>query len=154
MQYRILGTLKFKDAQGNIYELAPADNPVESADYPGCYYRTVDGNTEWLNPPLVLNTEYLTTERWNGKAVYTMLLDCGNSVAGTKVIEYPFAASGVIRYSGKVGGIVVPCADGNDNTDFSGSWSAQMHVGTTFANVICGSSLADGKIYLHLWYVK
>lgn len=32
---------------------------------------------EWVNPPMVLATEYRTTERWNGKAVYTKLIDFG-----------------------------------------------------------------------------
>ena len=49
----------------------------ESTDYPGCYYRTVDGVTEWVNPPMILGNEYRTTERWNGKPVYVMALDFG-----------------------------------------------------------------------------
>ena len=36
---------------------------------------------EWVNPPMVPGVEYRTTERWNGKAVYTCLVNCGN-VAG------------------------------------------------------------------------
>lgn len=40
------------------------------------------GGTNWQewafeNPPMLLGVEYLTTERWNGKAVYTKLLDFG-----------------------------------------------------------------------------
>lgn len=54
---------------------APA---VESADYPGCYYRTVDGEVEWLNPPLLFDTEYRTTERWRGnRPVYQQLISFG-----------------------------------------------------------------------------
>ena len=45
----------------------------ESTDYPGCYYRTVDGVIEWLNPPMVVGPEYRTTERYQGKPVYTMM---------------------------------------------------------------------------------
>ena len=44
---------------------------IESADYPGCYYRMVDGVVEWFNPPLQLGQEYRTTERYQGKPVYT-----------------------------------------------------------------------------------
>lgn len=44
---------------------------TESEEYPGCYYRTVDGVTEWLNPPMVPGVEYRTTERFNEKPVYT-----------------------------------------------------------------------------------
>ena len=32
---------------------------------------------EWENPPMVLGVEYRTTERWQNKAVYTKLVDCG-----------------------------------------------------------------------------
>lgn len=43
---------------------------TESESQPGCYYRTVDGVTEWINPPMVPGVEYRTTERWNSKVVY------------------------------------------------------------------------------------
>ena len=56
------------------YKVAPA---AESADYPGCYYRTTNGVTEWVNPPMLLGVEYRTTERWNGKVVYAKLIDLG-----------------------------------------------------------------------------
>lgn len=32
---------------------------------------------EWENPGMVLGTEYRTTERWQGKAVYTKMIDFG-----------------------------------------------------------------------------
>ena len=49
----------------------------ESTDYPGCYYRTVDGVVEWFNPPMQLGKEYRTTERWNRKPVYKVALETG-----------------------------------------------------------------------------
>lgn len=36
----------------------------------GCFYRIVDGEIEWINPPMVVGTEYRTTERFAGKPVY------------------------------------------------------------------------------------
>ena len=45
---------------------------TESSDHPGCYYRTVNGKTEWINPPLILGTEYRIADRYLGKVVYTM----------------------------------------------------------------------------------
>ena len=56
----------------------------ESTDYPGCYYRMVDGVVEWINPPMALGgidadgnpiNEYRTTERYQGKPVYVKLVD-------------------------------------------------------------------------------
>ena len=35
------------------------------------------GKFEWENPPMSAGTEYRTTARWQGKAVYTKLVDCG-----------------------------------------------------------------------------
>ena len=54
---------------------------VESADYPGCFYRLYGGLKEWLNPPMVVGEEYRTTDRMDGKTVYVKLLKA-NSQAG------------------------------------------------------------------------
>lgn len=50
---------------------------VESTDYPGCYYRMVDGEVEWLNPPMALGTEYRTVERFKNKVVYVKAISFG-----------------------------------------------------------------------------
>ena len=63
-----------EQANSEIEKRAPA---IESADYPGCYYRTVNGKTEWLNPPLQLDVEYRTTERYLGKPVYVRMINAG-----------------------------------------------------------------------------
>ena len=68
---------KAADAAAVGTALAGKAPATESTDHPGCYYRIVDGVTEWVNPPLVLFEEYHTTERWQGKVVYTMLFDIG-----------------------------------------------------------------------------
>lgn len=77
---------------------APA---VESADYPGCYYRTVNGVVEWLNPPMVPGVEYRTTERFDGKAVYTRLVNCGIA-AHNASITIP-GVTRCVRYIGYIG---------------------------------------------------
>lgn len=39
---------------------------------------------EWVNPPMTLGVEYRTTERYQGKPVYTVCFGCGNlPVSGT-----------------------------------------------------------------------
>lgn len=63
---------------------APA---VEDTNYPGCYYRMVNGEKEWINPPLVLGEEYRTAERWDGNAVYVKNIDLGRS-ADQKEVAY------------------------------------------------------------------
>lgn len=48
-------------------------NPTfESKVYSGCYYRVVNGEKEWINPPMIDGTRYRTTERHNGKPVYVL----------------------------------------------------------------------------------
>lgn len=59
--------------------------PIESSDNPECYYKMVDGEKEWINPPMMLGVEYRTTERWNGNVVYTKLVNCGAAINGATV---------------------------------------------------------------------
>lgn len=67
-----------QNADTNAYlegELSKRLIAIESAEYPGCYYRTVNNReTEWLNPPMKTDIEYRTTERFGGEPVYTMLI--------------------------------------------------------------------------------
>lgn len=50
---------------------------IESDKYPGCFYRIINGNTEWINPPLMPGVEYALTERWNGNNVYQKTIYAG-----------------------------------------------------------------------------
>ena len=63
------------------------------------------GEWEWVNPPMVLGVEYRTTERWNGKAVYTMLVSFGALPNSTsKIIQTPISnATGLVALSGVFG---------------------------------------------------
>ncbi len=50
---------------------------IEDTTYPGCFYRTVNDATEWINPPLMVGVEYRTVERWLGEPVYVKVFDFG-----------------------------------------------------------------------------
>ena len=50
-----------------------AEPAVEDINNKGCYYRVVDGETEWINPPMMDMQEYRTIERFNGKPLYTRM---------------------------------------------------------------------------------
>lgn len=67
---------------------------IPDFNYPDCFYRTFNGEKEWINPPMELGVEYRTTERFKGKAVYISLVDLGYmpSVGDPKKV---FVASGV-----------------------------------------------------------
>ena len=67
---------------------APFAPAIESTDYPGCYYRTVDGATEWINPPMVYSAEYRTAERFNGKPVYIKAVKHGSLASGSQTIAH------------------------------------------------------------------
>lgn len=86
--------------KGYVYTVtAPA---TLDTTYPGCYYRYVDGIKEWINPPLVIGTEYCTTDRWNGKRVYTKLVDLGTlpGRAGQKIVDHGAGATAVLQVRG------------------------------------------------------
>ena len=109
---------------------------------------------EWVNPPMAEGAEYRTTERWNGKPVFTMLINCG-AATNKMTISYPedVAANitGVIRYAGKVGGQVVPAISSNS---LSNAWTVHMAVGTTNAALFCGTSMEGAGTYLQIWYTR
>ena len=69
-----------------------------NANYPGCFYRTVDGETEWINPPMALGTGYRTAKRYMGKPVYCALVSIGSIAAntGATVNIESFGASKII----------------------------------------------------------
>lgn len=52
-------------------EFMPA---FEDSKYKGCYYRMVDDEQEWINPPMLTYTEYRTTERVRNNVVYRQLI--------------------------------------------------------------------------------
>lgn len=51
---------------------------TENLTYPGCYYRTINGVTEWINPPMQQGVEYRTTKRYKGAAIYEKVDASGN----------------------------------------------------------------------------
>ena len=78
-------------------------------------WKIVDGNLEydssavepdeyeWSNPPMMLDVEYRTTERYMGKPVYTKLLDFGTLPSNNKQkwVSYELTVKTFIRVEGK-----------------------------------------------------
>ena len=62
--------------------------PALVSSIANCYYRTVDGATEWINPPMQANTEYRTTERYLGKPVYVKVWDAGYVERGAQSLAH------------------------------------------------------------------
>ncbi len=59
---------------------------IEDVGSPGCFYRVVDGEKEWVNPPMVLGNEYRTTSKFKGRPVYTALVWLGSVSNEKKVL--------------------------------------------------------------------
>lgn len=53
------------------------------------------GEWEWANPPMVIDVEYRTTERYKGKPVYARLVDC-NGCPGAESKTIPHNTAGVV----------------------------------------------------------
>ena len=94
--------------------------PQESEEFPGCYYRIVDGEVEWVNPPMASSgREYRTAERLYGRPVYTMMLGTGDlPKGGSKTINFAnYGAANVeaviLCYGHTTLGQTIPYDDGD-----------------------------------------
>ena len=65
------------DAVNLAYLIAAHGDIKADSTYTSCYYRSVGGQKEWLNPPMVVGEEYRTVERYNQKPVYKKMIDFG-----------------------------------------------------------------------------
>lgn len=92
-EYSAYATLTTRNGQ-NLVD----GNFSEDMDNRGCYYRVVNGEQEWINPPLEVGVEYRTTERYLGKAVYARMYDCGECGKGRTSITINLAYDQQVRY--------------------------------------------------------
>lgn len=75
----------------------------ESSEHPGCFYRKLSGGSvEWFNPPMLINTEYRTTERYLGKPVYVKAVDF-ESLPNTTRKEKPHGVSNIDKVISVIG---------------------------------------------------
>ena len=126
---------------------------ISGSTYQGCkMQRTIYGTNvfewEWINPPMMLGYEYRTTERWNGKPVYTKLLDFGASADGASV-AHELNPSTIVRYSAVAGSIPLP----HFNT-VEPEYQITVSVGATNITMACGGSRTGLQTYVQVWYVK
>ena len=137
-------------------DIAKKMDATESTDYPGCYYKLNNGVKEWINPPMVTGTEYRTTERYLGKPVYTMCIDCGMS-ENNKIIrvtpENGLATliQGYVVHGGEPAFYIV-------GGDFSNSYSRYANVeqdgGQIKIDLHQGSSVGSKQTYAIVYYTK
>ena len=128
---------------------APA---VEDATNPGCYYRMVDGEKEWINPPMVLNAEYRTTERWRDSAVYTKLIDLGKATDG-KAIEWGVTKSRLLSVDVTLGSYPLRLRTAGESATGS-AYYATAYVVSASITIYCGASAAGGDTFAKIRYIK
>ena len=121
---------------------APA---TESKDYPGCYYRVVNGETEWLNPPMALGVEYRTTERYNNKAVHAKAFSGGTLANGNR---YALPSAFVVRTKVLAGGTELPY------NDRSQAPYAIAQVNNGYVEIYCTDDFVGSNVVIISHYTK
>ena len=104
---------------------------------------------EWVNPPMTLGVEYRTTERWNGKAVYTALIDCGAGPNGTfKSVAHGMQMSRAIRCVGQLSN-----GDSWPLTSWEGKHS-DIYASIWDIYAWSDSDSSNYTLIAQMWYVK
>ena len=105
------------------------------------------GEFEWDNPPMVVDVEYRTTERFLGSPVYTKLIDFKGAVNGKEVET---GINNVFRSAGLIGLTPIPYMGANKQDGDYSVW-VQIDAG----KVTLYEKGFDGySTYLQLWYIK
>lgn len=108
------------------------------------------GEWEWGNPPMVVNTEYCTIERYMGNPVYVKLIDCGTP-ANDAYISTGLTSGSIIRFAARIDNIPLPL-------HYPSAWeSYNVNVNIpdiSAVNIQFGANATLGNIYCQIWYIK
>ena len=135
---------------------------TESTTHPGCFYRMVGNEHEWLNPPLLLGVEYRTAERYGEYAaepVYAKHIQYSVEILGEIGTSKSYSfAHGIenfknqVRWYGSVDNFSLPY------NGWAGSNISLMGVGLfTSSNVLLqtyNQSLSNVTVNLTIYYTK
>lgn len=106
---------------------------------------------EWNNPPMGIGIEFRTTERWNGKVVYTQAFNAG-AMVNSSYVSYPVNnLKYIIRGSAMLSnGTCLPFdVHGPSGSNFATVYFAQYEMW-----MHCGSSQTGKTVYAQIWYTK
>lgn len=100
---------------------------------------------EWVNPPMVVGTEYRTTERYDGKVVTRKLVNCGAIANGKTVQLADESKYRIISANVRQGSAPIPYWH-NGAVGTGGStnvWNAYFSFGGASITLYCGDSAAE-----------
>ena len=110
---------------------------------------------EWETPPMVLGVEYRTTERWQGKAVYTALIDCGalpnNAQTAT---AHNVSMTKALRCSGTAGTSAIPRSHTVWPSTGKTVWTVDVCFSTTSVYIMTNFDASADNAYVQIWYTK
>lgn len=110
------------------------------------------GGTNWQewafeNPPMLLGVEYLTTERWQGKAVYCKVIEFGELPNSTyKSASHGTTITRCVRYN---------LTNKYSNTMLTGDRNiSNVAVSSDVVQITTSTDLSAHQAYVTLWYTK
>lgn len=113
---------------------------TEDTNHPGCLYRVVGDETEWLNPPMIEGVEYRTAERCHGVPVYCVAVS-GTSAEGDNYFDLPkeIPAGHLVSVTGQVGDYPMPFGSSDGGIAYS-NWvhhSVAFSCSAAYAELVC-----------------
>jgi hypothetical protein len=127
-------TIIQQDEDGSTYRIADIAKPEE---------------VEYFNPPMILGEEYRTTERWNGKPVYTCLLDCG-TVAASGELPHSIRFTHLVSFFAECNGSSNNAFD-KDSSYYFHAWANSYYVWFEAGSDVVSSG---SNVYATLKYTK
>lgn len=115
--------------------VAPA---IEDTTYKGCYYRMVDGEKEWINPPMNTGVEYRTTERFGGSPVYIEVIHSESDIGNNGSITNTSSVATNVRRTLDICGHYVAIVDER------GNYFGAVNDG----NIVVSRDYNDGTFYI------
>jgi hypothetical protein len=104
---------------------------------------------ECENPPMFVGVEYRTTERYNGKSVWTVNANLGTCPVGETPVETSFSATGIVRWD-----FSEAIFESERNDKYIRTARANVANGKVRVTVIKGSMVGEGTEYCQVWYTK
>lgn len=109
------------------------------------------GEWEYINPPMTLGVEYRTTERYEGKPVYTKMVNTGPMTNGSYFI-YAEDATRPIRCFVTVDNSLLP--DYVGGALVGGNWSKWYDISGKTFTAYMGTNFTHIGYRLQVWYIK